>query len=163
MSVLLSASAQRDAQGNFLMIRTTLYDVTDRKRAEDEVRRLNAELEHRVSERTAELAQAKTRLARECRARTGRAAGRHTSRAAATGGMGLGIGAGQQGFRLGPAALAGHGQVGRERSGVGLEQAEAQELGHVWLRSRRPEYSCRCPNSYGPYDSPAGGAERLRP
>ena len=39
LSVLLSATAIRDGEGNFVMSRGTLVDITDRKRAEDTLRR----------------------------------------------------------------------------------------------------------------------------
>jgi PAS domain S-box-containing protein len=45
-----------DAQGNYTGALALLTDITERKRAEDEIRQLNQDLEQRVAERTAELA-----------------------------------------------------------------------------------------------------------
>jgi len=45
----------RDSSGKPTNLAGTLQDITERRRAEDEVRRLNAELEQRVRDRTAEL------------------------------------------------------------------------------------------------------------
>jgi PAS domain S-box-containing protein len=48
-------TALRDESGKLTGFSTIARDVTKRKQDEDEIRRLNAELEHRVQERTAEL------------------------------------------------------------------------------------------------------------
>jgi PAS domain S-box-containing protein len=48
-------SAVRDANGQVLALEGFVSDITERRRAEDEVARLNAELEERVKRRTAEL------------------------------------------------------------------------------------------------------------
>jgi len=42
MQVLLSSTAVRDKDGNFLSSRSTIFDITDRKKAEFEIRRLAA-------------------------------------------------------------------------------------------------------------------------
>ena len=55
MPVSLSATAIRDEASHFLMSRSTIFDITERKRAEAEIRKLYEELEQRVKERTAEL------------------------------------------------------------------------------------------------------------
>ena len=59
----LSLSVQRDERGTPIGMIGYSIDVTQRKEAEDEVRRLNAELEHRIAERTAQLAEANAKLA----------------------------------------------------------------------------------------------------
>ncbi len=53
--VLYNASIYRDEQGNVLGVFAAARDVTDRKSAENEIIKLNKELEKRVTERTAEL------------------------------------------------------------------------------------------------------------
>ena len=44
MPVLLSATALTDKDGNYLMSRSTVYDITERKQAEEALHRLNREL-----------------------------------------------------------------------------------------------------------------------
>ncbi|WP_343607300.1 PAS domain S-box protein [Roseateles sp.] len=53
--LFFTAAPLRDAQGNVIGAIETLQDVTQRRRAEEELRRHRAELEELVSERTAEL------------------------------------------------------------------------------------------------------------
>jgi PAS domain S-box-containing protein len=64
-TVLLNSTSVRDSAGRYVRSRSTLTDISDRKRAEMEVRRLNADLERRVHERTAELAEANRDLAQK--------------------------------------------------------------------------------------------------
>jgi PAS domain S-box-containing protein len=51
----LSTALRRDSEGNPLYYFTSLIDITERKNAEDRIRELNAGLEQRVKERTAQL------------------------------------------------------------------------------------------------------------
>ena len=53
--VLYNASVYRDARGAVLGVFAAARDVTERRQAEEETHRLNAELERRVVERTAQL------------------------------------------------------------------------------------------------------------
>lgn len=53
--ILASSAPVRDARGRVELAVATFHDITDRKRHEDETSRLNATLERRVAERTAEL------------------------------------------------------------------------------------------------------------
>ena len=56
------AETTRDENGNAVRMIGRVEDVTERRRAEDEVRRLNAELEDRVASRTAQLEAANREL-----------------------------------------------------------------------------------------------------
>lgn len=60
--VLYNASVYRKGSGDVLGVFAAARDVTERKRAEGEIRRLNAELEERVAERTANLEAANQEL-----------------------------------------------------------------------------------------------------
>jgi light-regulated signal transduction histidine kinase (bacteriophytochrome) len=58
----VNAAPLRDAAGLAAGMVAALSDITERKQAEGEIRRLNVELEQRVAERTAELATANQEL-----------------------------------------------------------------------------------------------------
>jgi PAS domain S-box-containing protein len=51
----LSSFMRRDKEGRPIYFMTTIINITERKQAEEEILRLNANLEQRVAERTAEL------------------------------------------------------------------------------------------------------------
>ena len=57
LPVSLSATAIKGSEGDFLMSRSTLFDITDRKRAQTALQEANEQLEARVQERTAALSQ----------------------------------------------------------------------------------------------------------
>ncbi len=65
IDVLLSAVMEKDAAGERRHSLTVLIDVTERKRAEEEIRKLNETLEERVEARTAELHAAQDALLRK--------------------------------------------------------------------------------------------------
>lgn len=64
-TLLASGQALFDAQGKKLGAVVVMHDITERKRAESQIRLLNAELEQRVSERTAELRRSNEKLKNE--------------------------------------------------------------------------------------------------
>lgn len=64
-----TAAVLRDAEGNLMGAVETLEDITERRQAEEALRRAHEELESRVRERTAELAEANRALEAELRER----------------------------------------------------------------------------------------------
>jgi PAS domain S-box-containing protein len=66
VSALISITAIRDDEDEVTGYVGLLYDLTERKRAEEEIHRLNAELERRVVERTAQLKLANNELEAFC-------------------------------------------------------------------------------------------------
>ncbi|MCX7013353.1 MAG: PAS domain S-box protein [Candidatus Sumerlaeota bacterium] len=62
IDVLYNATVYRNEAGKIQGVFAAARDITERKRAEEEVRRLNAELEQRVIERTAQLEAANKEL-----------------------------------------------------------------------------------------------------
>ncbi len=61
-TVRASSSPIRDRDGRIVAGVAIFYDITEQKRAEEEIRRLNEELEQRVQERTGELEQERATL-----------------------------------------------------------------------------------------------------
>ncbi|NOU17529.1 MAG: PAS domain S-box protein [Bacteroidales bacterium] len=62
LPVVLNATAIKDANGNFVMSRSVMHDVTERNKAEEKIRNLNQELEQRVEQRTTQLVAANKEL-----------------------------------------------------------------------------------------------------
>ncbi len=62
IETLLNAVPETDMNGKVTGTRAMFVDITDRKRAEEEIRKLNAELDLRVQERTAQLVAANKEL-----------------------------------------------------------------------------------------------------
>jgi two-component system CheB/CheR fusion protein len=65
IDISLTLSPVRDSAGRIVGASRIVRDITERKRAEQELQRLNRELERRVGDRTAELQQANTALVRD--------------------------------------------------------------------------------------------------
>ncbi len=69
-TVLFNTTAARDEQGNYLGCRTTLTDITARKRADQELERHRNQLESLIEERTRDLAVAKEKAESANRAKS---------------------------------------------------------------------------------------------
>ncbi len=65
LPVLISGTAIKDENGNFIMSRSTVYDITKRKMAEEALQKVNEELEQLVAERTYHLEEANAYLEEE--------------------------------------------------------------------------------------------------
>jgi len=70
LQVLVSATASKDEKGNYLMSRSTVYDISLRKQAEDKLIQLNNELEEIVAIRTYHLEETNAILEEEIAERT---------------------------------------------------------------------------------------------
>jgi PAS domain S-box-containing protein len=80
--VLLNSTAVKDAEGNHLLSRSTVFNISDRKQAEAALRKAYEELEERVEERTNELKQTVIKLEQEIFERKlSEAKRKHTERA----------------------------------------------------------------------------------
>jgi len=64
LPVLLSASAIKDEKGNFIMSRSTMFDITELKRIEEELTKYREHLEDLVKQRTSALEKMTHELAR---------------------------------------------------------------------------------------------------
>jgi len=64
ISFIATCSPVRDGNGVIISVVEVLHDITERKQAEDEIGKLNEELEQRVAERTAELEEKNAELER---------------------------------------------------------------------------------------------------
>ncbi len=62
MPVLLNATAIKDCNGNYIMSRSTIFENTERKKAEEALHALNSDLESMVTERTAQLQEINSEL-----------------------------------------------------------------------------------------------------
>lgn len=69
--IIASATAIKDKNGNFLMSRSTIFDVTDLRKAKEELQAARYELEVRVEQRTLQLKKANDLLSFEINQRIG--------------------------------------------------------------------------------------------